>query len=189
MCGHSSQSAWDLALPAFYGTTLRIGRIRTREVTLSRVTMAPRSSASWLFWSASKTSFPAAAGSTSCVLIWSTLGPSALVAATMAAKSRSCVKTTYPCCLAQDMISQSFARGSPICDQCSASIPCAAKNLTHSGERFMSTRIFMIWSEVAQSPRRAMRQRREQPEHPPFRGKGKLGGFRRSIARTQAIQR
>ena len=66
-----------------------MGKTRTREVTLSMLTIAPCSSAAARIRRTRTTSLPMASGSTSCVRTWITLGPAASVTARSAEKSRS----------------------------------------------------------------------------------------------------
>src|SRR5262245_25130319 len=101
----------------YFDVAERTGRIRTRDVAWSIVTIAPASMGSRCSVSTRATTSPSESGKTFWARTWITLGPVAPLVARRAEKSRSCVNTTYPCVRAHVMIVASVARGSPTLDQ------------------------------------------------------------------------
>ncbi len=102
---------------SFGSRPMPMGSTRTRELTLSIVTSAPRSRASRLKWRTRTTSGPSKLGSVFLTRACTTLGPLARVDANSAPKSMSCVNTTWACTRAQDQFGircSRIAHGAPM---------------------------------------------------------------------------
>ncbi len=163
------------------------GRSVTRIRRGSTVTKAPEPSADSWARSAATTASPMDAGLVSSQRTCTTLGPVAPVAASNAAKSRSCVKTTQPDSLAHRMISQSGAVGFPTSVQWMASHPDPASTRPHSGERFMSIKTLTGPRSLAvPAPRHAMNHKPTLPKGPHPQGKDTAAGSPHGLPRRQS---
>ena len=163
-----------------------IGKIRTRAEASSTLINAPREITSAWSTNTCKTSAPVAPGNMSCVLICSTLGPVPRIDASNAPKSRSCVNSNRP--LLSRPVKNCWIVVRRLSDRrpVNCIVPGTFRASTQSGERFISTRIFMEWTAVLLFLHSAKRRMLALLECHPVRDTDMLSGFLRGSDGRQA---
>jgi hypothetical protein len=164
------------------------GRTRARAREASTTISAPVASTASNCRSTRTKNGPCFSGEMSCMRTCTTLGPDARVAARIAPKSKSCVKTTWPLSDAHDNTAESDAHGSPTADQWTESQPCSAKTEHYVGDRFMSTRIFIRHQVERLTPQHATPHKLMPRAGPVVRGTDNRARSLRLIVQLPLIQ-